>query len=561
MKNIFKLFSIIGVLAFITGCTNLDEKWYSEVTPANYYDSQESVLGRIARPYTHLQWTYLEDRFYAQEITTDEMSITTKGPHWQAGGAYQRLHHHEWTPDDISYGIGPCWNGLMQGIGYMLEAKEDLATFVDYDKLLFPQGTKERHQAEIDAMVASCYLRLLDFFGGVPIYTATTDEQRTQNTDQEVFTHVETLLKNAIPSLRKKKQGDSEDGAITQGAAAMMLIQLYFNAKAYIGTEMYTECAQLCQKFLDGEYGYYQLEEDWHSVFGFDNRNSKELIWGIVSETAKREQMWPWYQFYHYNSFVYFDSDLDAWNGCHLQPSLSPTGEQYTSKLGRPYSKFHELDLRKKPYRYLGSKRYEGMFLVGKQTNITTGKTALGTQEYKDRELVLVDQVAQFLRLESGEYKSAADLPSTIAHGEENTGIRLVKRPQPNIADKDIRWNAYVVIHRLAEVYYTLAECKMRAGDKAEAARLINSVRSRNFAAADPDPVTAANLDEYRMLDEWMVEFLGEGRRRTDLIRWDKFTTETWWDHIPSNNNNLKRFPVPSDAKSGNNLLGQNPGY
>jgi hypothetical protein len=77
----------------------------------------------------------------------------------------------------------------------------------------------------------------------------------------------------------------------------------------------------------------------------------------------------------------------------------------------------------------------------------------------------------------------------------------------------------------------------------------------------DPDPVTSQNLDAYRMLDEWEVEFLGEGRRRTDLIRWNMFVTEKWWDHEPSNNANLNRFPVPASAISGNNALKQNPGY
>lgn len=78
---------------------------------------------------------------------------------------------------------------------------------------------------------------------------------------------------------------------------------------------------------------------------------------------------------------------------------------------------------------------------------------------------------------------------------------------------------------------------------------------------ADPNPVTADNLDEYRMLDEWMIEFLGEGRRRTDLIRWDKFVTESWWDHTPLNDKNKNLFPIPNSAISANNLIEQNPGY
>ena len=50
-----------------------------------------------------------------------------------------------------------------------------------------------------------------------------------------------------------------------------------------------------------------------------------------------------------------------------------------------------------------------------------------------------------------------------------------------------------------------------------------------------------------------MIEFLGEGRRRTDLIRWDKFVTESWWDHTPLND---KQKPVP-DPQLGD--LGQQP--
>ena len=116
-----------------------------------------------------------------------------------------------------------------------------------------------------------------------------------------------------------------------------------------------------------------------------------------------------------------------------------------------------------------------------------------------------------------------------------------------------------MVVLRLEEVYYMLAECKLRDGDKKEPAELINWVRRRAFDNYnDPDPVTADNLDKWRMLDEWGIEFLAEGRRRTDLIRWDVFTTEAWWDHEPSDPSR-KRFPVPTKALSGNNNLSKEP--
>ena len=146
---------------------------------------------------------------------------------------------------------------------------------------------------------------------------------------------------------------------------------------------------------------------------------------------------------------------------------------------------------------------------------------------------------------------------------EENSCVRLVKfSPRPNQDEMKRKFDPDVPVIRLAEIYYTLAECKMRAGDKEGAADLINTVRKRYFEDGnDPDPVTSANLDKYRMLDEWQLEFLGEGRRRTDLVRWDAYVTESWWDHQATNNKNLNRFPIHYSIIGANNLIKQNPGY
>lgn len=560
-KNyIYKIAFAIMIIFVTSSCTNVDDKYYSESTPENYFTSQEAVIGRLARPYTHLQWSYTSWLWMLQMTTADEMCITTKGRHWSGNGAFAQQQHHEWSAETTSYGIGNTWTGLSQGIAYALDAKDDILKYVDYEALLFPEGSKENHMAQLDAMTAELYRRLLENFGGVPLYTSTLDEPKPRATAEETFKHVETLLLSAIPHLKKMKEGDMEDGEISMGAAVMMLLRLYFNAEVTIGKPMYTETAKLCEEIMDGKYGYYKLENTWNQVFGLENMYSPELMWGIYSKTAIREQTWPFVDYYHYTSFQYFGSEGGSNNGPHLQPSLDPEGNPYTFKLGRPFAKFHEKDLRKKPYKYLGSKQYEGMFMYGEQKNPNNpSQVSLGTEEYKGEPLVFIDQVARFSDYKSGQITT---LRSTIVDGEENTGVRLIKRPKPYLAEKAIQWDSYPVLFRFAEVYYTLAECKMRAGDKAGAAKLINEVRKRNFEnGEDPDPVTAANLDEYRMLDEWMMEFLGESRRRMDLIRWNKFVTEDWWDHKASNDTNLHLFPVPNEAIAGNPLLTQNPGY
>lgn len=568
MKNKLKYLNKIGLrlmlVIILSGCS-LDEKYITEVIPEKYYDSQESVLSVLARPFTHLSWYVVNDRWRLQEITSDAFCVTTKGQHWYNGGSNGRMLHHKWTPDDGM--IWDTWRGGTMGIALAMEAQEDLKTYVDYDKLGFPKGTKDVHQMQLQTLIAYFYMRNLDFFGGMPIFTGTTQSDVARSTDLETFNHIEKLLVAALPKLEKKsKLGESEEGFITQAACAMILAQLYFNAEAYTGSTMFDKCELICKDILDGKYGTYALDPTWNGIHGFDNDKSPEMIWTMPSQNAKRQNDWFWTYFYHYESYKYFNTDRSADNGCHLQPSRKPTNTLYTDtdfRLGRPFEKFNDSDLRKKPYVYLGNKIYEGMFLIGEQTNPFTKESSKGTQEYKGQVIYLIDRVAQYAK--SGkDYMIGADLPSNIDTGEENSGIRLVKVPQPNIAEKSIRWSPDFPLFRLTEIYYMYAECLLRKGNKHGAAEYINIVRKRNFANGnDPTPLTADDLDDngYRMLDEWLIEFLGEGRRRTDLIRWKKYVSEKWWDHEPSNDVNRLRFPVPTNALSGSNLLKQNPGY
>ena len=551
----------VGAAALCAPSCDLDEKFYSEVTPDTFFTSPESTYAVLCRPFTHLKWYIGADRWYLQELTTDEMVCPKRGSDWYNSGEYYRLHYHTWSPDDRF--VVNTYDGTTGGISRALEAKSDLQG-VDYNAIGLNDAVKADHINQLNAITAYFYMRGLDYFGGMPIYYSVDDDLCARSTARETYAHIETLLKDAIPALSKKTTlGASEDGYIKQAAAAALLAQLYFNAVAYIGEEHFDECAEICRDIIGGVYGTYELDKTWYGPHCFDNNTSPEVIWTVPSENSKVEWNWYFKYFYHYSSYEYFGIETAGYNGFMLTPSLDPQGRYYTQwKLGNPYQKFNDKDLRKKPYRYLGSRKYEGMFLVGDQTNPNNpSQQCLGQKEYSGKVINLVDQVARFSEVGT-KYNSVAELTSTMADGEENSGVRLVKAPQPNLDDKLLRWNPDCPVIRLSEIYYMLAECELRAGDKKTAAGLINQVRGRNFeGGADPNPVTADNLDEYRMLDEWMIEFLGEGRRRTDLIRWDKFVTESWWDHTPLNDKNKNLFPIPNSAISANNLIEQNPGY
>lgn len=564
MKKII-IFLTVAASALFAGCTNLDEIYYSEISQNIYFQTKDNVYAALARPYTKWRGTHEFSPWMLQEIVTDEFCVTQKGTDYESGGVYRQLHWHTWDPDHIH--VYNTYFQMGEGISYALAMIKELSS-VDYVSLGLTEKDRQDHILQLRVLVAYSYLRALDYFGGMPIYKEFTMNEVSRSTAKETFDYVEGILLEAISessSLPKKKKGDLQTGWVDQGIAATCLMRLYFNAQVYIGESRFDECARLCQDIMDGKYGYYALEETWNAPFGFENEKSCESIWLCASQYAKNQISWDYERFNHYGAATYYDIDGSGGsNGAHLQPSLAPDGTQYDFNIGRPFSRFNDQDLRKRGYVYNGNKQYEGMFLFGKQERITSdGRkvSCIGAREYMGEVITFVDQVAQFKKL-GKEYNSASELPSNITTGEENSGVRLVKRPIPNMSDRTLKYNPDYVIMRYAEVLYTLAECKYRSGDKQGAADLINSVRKRNFAGGmDPDPLTVENLNKYRFLQEWMTEFLSEHRRRTDLRRWNAYTNEEWWDHKVSDHHR-ELFPIPQKTISASNAeLKQNPGY
>lgn len=575
-NNILK--SILGGVVAATALTscNIDPDFYSQVTPETFYTSQEAVYQRYARPFTHWRWFagHDDNMWLLQELGTDEFIQPTRGSDWYDGAKYQKIHHHEYA-EDMGF-IDEGWKLSQMGTALAWDALEDLST-VDFNKLGFPEGTRDAMLSQLQGLVSYFYLRGLDMFGGMPLYTTTQSDIKPRSTDVRTFEFIDSLLTEALPNVPVKTElGAKETGAINAAAIATMKAQLYFNAPSYIRQEKWQECADICKDIIGGKYGKYDIDPDWTNVFGFNNDTSPEIIWSVPSEHAKLESdgmHWSRMVPYNFRNYLGGLEDSGSNNGIALTPGLDPTGRPYTTKLGRIYSKFNDQDIRKQNYVYLGDGKYKGMFVVGLQQNpLNPEWVCMGSREYKGQIINEVDQVAYFSRVNNPRYKDANgnfqytsvnDLESNIGTAEENSGIRLYKvSPRPNQTDKKLMFNPDIPIIRLAEVYYMWAECKMRLGDKQGAADLINHVRKRYFEGGnDPDPVTAANLDKYRMLDEWMMEFVGEGRRRTDLVRWDAYVTEDWWDHKATNNKDLNRFPIHYSVLEANQKLEQNPGY
>lgn len=161
-RNILIIISFLTLLV-ASGCTNLDEKWYSEVTPDTYFTSKETVYSFLVRSFTHWRWFHGFDRAILQECTTDEMCVTQKGIHYN-DVRYAQLQHHDWTP--LHPNNEETWRGVGMGVAMALACKEDLAG-VDYVSLGMTEELKADHQMQLQTLVAYFYLRGLDFYGGM----------------------------------------------------------------------------------------------------------------------------------------------------------------------------------------------------------------------------------------------------------------------------------------------------------------------------------------------------------------------------------------------------------
>ena len=115
-------------------------------------------------------------------------------------------------------------------------------------------------------------------------------------------------------------------------------------------------------------------------------------------------------------------------------------------------------------------------------------------------------------------------------------------------------------------MYFNRAEALMRQNGGAatsEAVALINESKSRYFTEEDwpAEMYTTASLTLDELLAERGREFIFEGKRRTDLIRFNEFNTGSWWDKTPDSDDHTEIYPIPYRQVQSNPNLEQNPGY
>jgi len=557
-------------------CTDLDETLYDQVGTQNYYNTKMDVIRATFRPFEHAFWS-IQSRHVLNELPADQLITPTRDGWWDDSGKWRRLHYHEWDVEDGG-DAQTEWNGCFQGIMQCNYVIEDLSK-LSAERFGFSQAEFDNLSSQCRVLRAWFYLRLLDAFRNVPLAVSYSDV--SQNTESQVepkviYDFIESELKECIPLLVSKDVLGSNanvQGQWTKAAAASLLVRLYLNSEVYIGEPKYTECAQVAQDILDGKYGQYEVADRWDAAFDWNNETCDEVIFGFPASAG--------YTYWQYQGDTYwwttpararyYLNDSKSKAGDHntkyaASPSYAPNGTLYNYELGMPILKFRKYanDERLKLYRNLGNSKREGMFFFGyleyKDENGNTKRVKAPEVDY---ELYIRDAVGKFQGLAPDRWLTAGS--STLRDGDHNSGWHFAKYPFYSDDDPGQMESDYTEI-RLPEIIYSLAECKLRAGEKEEAAELLNSVRRRNYPANELQqvlyaPEGNATLNMNEMLDEWGREFFAESRRRIDLIRFGKFCTGTWWDKQPDADDHTKIFPIMRPILNSNHNLVQNPGY
>ena len=616
--NAIKKFLVIAIsgLAF-TGCFDMTERPYTLLDASNYFTDENSIKQVIAHIYAQEQADLSEQYWYAQELSADQITWRSWNGGswgWDSGDKFV-LSTHTWNPS--SNYVNQIWSKAWTAIGLCNNFITDLSN-INASTLGISEAQKQAYIDEVRTFRVYCYYNVFEVFGSVIPLTTSTDTSVLPVSAMNGMTFEEGNAKICdwmIEELDGALESLEINGSVNrcnQAMNRMLKMRILLNSEIFTGVARFDECKALAKDIIDGKYGNYAIAENYKDIYSANNNTDcKEIVFAFSSDVVynKRSTNMRNGPFMSYVFTAYFNTKEEhaGWNCCCLTPSFDNSSnfynqcvsfdangtasvvknmydkelakcflDGYGDKLGAVMERFDPADIRLvTPYNDAAG-NWGGHFMKGVMySDFGNGELQMADADRDGQPLVYVDQVGNF----QGKGEHPLQVVENPRWGETNSGIRMAKYPYYNIDAPYNFCDPDVVEFRLAEVYYTYAECLLREGNSAEAKNWVNEVRKRYFSAADwtvaqdraPRGFDAA-FDEDRMLSEWGLEFLDEGhRRRTDLRRFDKFTQGQWWffgrttetgyDLPAKRDRKYEWFPVPERALAANPGLTQNPAY
>ena len=576
-------------------CTDLDEVTFDRIDASAYYQDENSVKGAVASIYSSATSGFLELFWYLNEFSADQIAWRSwNGGAWGYDEAQKFvLSTQTWNSESVI--VRQAWEHAWETIGLCNTLINDLENLTP-QAIGMTDAQLKSYIAEVRTMRAWAYYNNYELWGGsLPLNISVGNEiPPTADPDfnkscQVIWDFIAEELDGCYKDLTAEDGSSATRNRMNQGMNRMLKMRLLLNSQLFTGVDRFSECATLCEEIIDGKYGTYELASDFRKIYDHNNNTCPEVVFAFAMEAGRmtnNNRNTPFLP-YNYDEMFDYSCDQSGWNCTCLVPSKDNSGTlveyagstgaksflfDYGDKLGAPFDRMNDKDIRKQPFSCDAAGNWKGIFAMGAQVNYNTGEPVLADADLQDKPLIYVDQVGTFLNL-------GRNLETVMSPrwGQTNSGFRVIRYPiYPSATGIDWR-DADQVEFRLAEVFYTLAECRLRAGNAGAAKELVNEVRQRYYSTADvntiqqPGPGFTA-FDADWMLSEWGLEFLNEGRRRrTDLRRFDKFTQGQWWffgratetdRQLPAKRDRrYEWYPLPQVALMVNPGLIQNPNY
>lgn len=498
--------------------------------PAGQADISAETIDEGFSSYVRVLWNL-------QELPTDEAVCGWNDPGIPA------LNKMQWSAED----------GWIKGMYYRIYYQITLCNEFIYQSAPEKLSGRNFSQEDIDRinsyrnearfLRALSYYHALDFFGSVPFVT---EEDRVgafnppQITRENLFNYVESELTDLTDILLDASS--LPYGRASKQAVQTLLAKLYLNAEVYISTPKYAECRSHCESIINSNF--FQLESSYQHLFLADNYTSNEIIFPVVFD-GLYAQTWGGTTFLVCASIGAEMSASDygvngGWGGLRVTKELVNNFD-YT-----------------KSYTYVDTSIVPNDTITMNTISLDTNYVFLDSSYSSDDE--------RFLFFTKGQQLSITNL-GNFRHGLAFPKFKNINRDgtngsnNANTSHVDIDYPMF----RLADVYLMLAESALRLGDQGTALQYVNLVRERAYGNQSHN-FSSVTLDD--ILDERSRELAWEATRRTDLIRFDYFTSPNYLWPLKGGDlegtgvdSHLDLYPIPTADLLLNDNLTQNDGY
>ncbi|MFB9051565.1 RagB/SusD family nutrient uptake outer membrane protein [Formosa undariae] len=443
--------------------------------------------------------------FYLNELTTDHSVVG-----WGDAGVPD-LHNLTWSSS----------NDFTEAMYYRLGQEVSFCNSFISNATNLTDPEAQTFIAEARFLRAYAYYNLIDLYANVPLTTIVSTELPLQSDSSELFSFVESELLEIQDLLADS----NEYGRVDKVAAWALLSRLYLNSESFTGVDKYAECVTFSNNVIGSSYAIHSNYDDLFLADNNSNGAQNEFIFtanfdGVQSTT------------YGGTTFL-------------IHASIGGTMDPFASGVNGGWQGLRTTKA-----------------LVNKFDSSVTARNGNGNP------ISWSDNRAMFYT--DGQAFEITTIANTFTDGYAVTKFKNINSDGSGANDSSGEFaDTDIPLIRLAEIYLNYAEAAVRGGggDLNTAVSLVNQLRARAYGNNSGN-ISISDLSLDFILNERSRELYWEGFRRTDLIRFNQFTTGSYLWPFKGGASQGKSveayrdlFPLPTNVILINPNLEQNPGY